>query len=126
MDNTTTKVLTLTYAVAGAIGGVTLHMLIKSFSAAFGVIARAADSDMVRHGVPVIFGLLVFAILQFNPKVNVWGEEVVSEVRRVVWPSRKDTVAMTIVVLIMVAISSLLITGFDWASGNFLKLIMGL
>ncbi|MEZ0390597.1 MAG: preprotein translocase subunit SecE [Pseudobdellovibrionaceae bacterium] len=125
MDKTNSKVLTLSFALAGAIAGVTLHLLIKSLSGAFGVIARAADSDLVRHGLPVGVGIVLFAVLQFNPRVLTWGDEVAVEIRKVVWPSRKDTTAMTIVVLIMVAISSLLITGFDLASGVVLKWIMG-
>lgn len=125
MDKTNSKFLTLSFAIAGALAGVTLHLLIKSFSAAFGIVARFADSDMVRHGLPVVIGLAVFAALQFNPRVVNWGDEVAVEIRKVVWPSRKDTTAMTIVVLIMVAISSVLITSFDVASGAVLKWIMG-
>lgn len=125
MDKTNSKILTLSFALAGAISGLTLHFLIKSFSAAFGIVARFADSDMVRHGLPVVVGILVFALLQFNPRVVAWGDEVAVEIRKVVWPSRKDTTAMTIVVLIMVAISSVIITGFDLASGAVLKWIMG-
>jgi preprotein translocase subunit SecE len=123
-NNTNSKILTLSFAIAGALLGFTVHLLIKSFSAAFGIIARMADTDIVRHGVPVAIGLVVFASLQFNPKVKGWGDEVVSEIRKVVWPSRKDTTAMTIVVVIMVCISSLIVTGFDLASGSILKLLM--
>lgn len=125
MDKSNSKILTLSFALAGAIGGLTLHLLIKSFSAAFGVVARLADSDMVRHGLPVIFGLALFAVLQFNPRVLAWADEVAVEIRKVVWPTRKDTTAMTIVVLIMVGISSVLISLFDLASGMVLKWIMG-
>lgn len=125
MDKTNSKILTLSFAVLAAVCGFTLHLLIKAFSGAFGVVARLADSDLVRHGLPVVFGLVVFALLQFNPRVLAWADEVVVEIRKVVWPSRKDTTAMTIVVLVMVAISSVLITGFDLASGVVLKWVMG-
>ena len=125
MDNTNSKILTLSFAIVGAVSGFTLHQLIKAFSGAFGIIARMADSDLVRHGLPVAFGLIVFAILQFNPRILSWSDEVVVEIRKVVWPSRKDTTAMTIVVLIMVAISSVLISGFDLTSGLVLKWVMG-
>ncbi len=125
MENSNAKILTLSFALAGAIGGLVLHMLIKAFSAAFGIVARLADSDLVRHGLPVFVGLAIFVALQFNSKVKAWADEVVVEVKKVVWPSRKDTTAMTIVVLIMVAISSVIISGFDFASGMFLKWIMG-
>lgn len=125
MENKNSKILTLSFAIIGAIAGFTLHLLIKSFSAAFGIVARLADSDTVRHGLPVVVGLVVFLVLQFNPKVMSWADEVVTEIRKVVWPTRKDTTAMTIVVLVMVAISSALISMFDVASGALMKLIIG-
>jgi preprotein translocase subunit SecE len=124
MDKTNSKVLTLSFAMAGALMGLTLHFLMRSLAGAFGVIARMSDSDLVRHGFPVVLGILTFAVLQFNPKVLTWGEEVVIEIRKVVWPSRKDTTAMTIVVVIMVLISSLIVTGFDLLSGSFLRFLM--
>lgn len=125
MDNTNSKIITLSFAISGAIAGMTLHLLIKSFSAAFGVVARFAATDVVRHGLPVVFGLAVFAVLQFTPKIVSWADEVTVEIRKVVWPSRKDTISMTIVVLIMVGISSLLIAGFDVGSGVLLKWVLG-
>jgi preprotein translocase subunit SecE len=125
MENSNSKILTLSFALAAGISGLIVHLLIKSFSAAFGIVARMADSDLVRHGVPVFVGFAVFLALQFTPQVKTWSDEVVTEVRKVVWPSRKDTTAMTIVVLIMVAISSVIISSFDFASGMFLKWIMG-
>lgn len=125
MDNSTSKILTLSFAIIGAIMGLTTHLLIKAFSGAFGVVARLTDADIVRHGLPVAVGFIIFAVLQFNPKILTWGEEVVVEVKKVVWPTRKDTVAMTIVVLVMVAISSVIITGFDGVSAAVMKWIMG-
>jgi preprotein translocase subunit SecE len=125
MENSNAKILTLSFALVGAISGLVLHLLIKSFSAAFGIVARFADSDLVRHGLPVFVGLAAFAALQFSPKVKAWADEVITEVKKVVWPSQKDTTAMTIVVLIMVALSSVIISMFDLASGMFLKWIMG-
>lgn len=124
MEKTNSKILTLSFAVAGALVGLTVHLLIKAFSGAFGVVARAADSDLVRHGLPVAAGFLLFAVLQFNPRVLAWGEDVVSEIRKVVWPSRKDTTAMTIVCIVMVLISSVIISSFDLLSGFFINYLM--
>jgi preprotein translocase subunit SecE len=125
MENSNAKIITVSFALAGAIGGVVLHLLIKAFSSAFGIVARFADSDVVRHGLPVVTAFGIFLALQLNPAVKVWAEEVVTEVKKVVWPSRKDTTAMTIVVIIMVLISSVIISTFDFTSGIFLKWIMG-
>lgn len=125
MDKSNSKVLTLSFAVFSVIVAVTFQLLIKALSGAFGVVARAADSDLVRHILPVVIGFVVFAILQFNPKILAWGDSVVAEIRKVVFPGRKDVTLSTIVVIVMVMISSLIITTFDFMSGvalsSFLK-----
>ncbi|MBX2995876.1 MAG: preprotein translocase subunit SecE [Bdellovibrionaceae bacterium] len=123
MDKTNSKVLTMSFAIFGVLCAVTLHLLIKAFGSAFGVIARLSDSDLVRHGLPVAFGLIIFLVLQFSPKVLAWGDEVVSEIRKVVWPSRKDVTAMTIVVCVMVLISSVIVTSFDFMSGYMVTML---
>ena len=114
MDKTNQKILFVSFAAAGILLGATVHLLLKAFAGAFGVVARLSSSDLVRHGFPVLTGLLVFLLLQLNPKVRAWGDEVIVEIRKVVWPSRKDTTAMTIVVCVMVVISSLIVTSFDF------------
>ncbi|WP_413577434.1 preprotein translocase subunit SecE [Bdellovibrio sp. HCB290] len=124
MEKTNSKIITLSFAVAGALLGLTVHMLIKAFSGAFGVVAKLADNDLFKHGLPVGAGILLFVLLQFNPRVQAWAEEVVSEVRKVVWPSRKDTTAMTIVCVVMVLISSVIISSFDLISGFFINYLM--
>lgn len=124
MEKMNSKILTMSFALAGLLGGFTLHLLIAILAGAFGSVARMADSDVVRHGVPVAFGLALFAILQFNPRTWSWGEEVVGEVRKVVWPSGKDTTAMTIVVIIFVLLASVIITAFDFLSGHLMNLIL--
>jgi len=124
MDKTNSKVLTLSFAMLAAVAGWTLHLLIVAFSGAFGVIARMADTDLIRHGVPLAFGLVVFSVLQFNPRLLAWADEVVAEIRKIVWPSRKDTVAMTIVVVVMVMISSVIIVSFDFVSGYVINLLV--
>ncbi|MFZ4404278.1 MAG: preprotein translocase subunit SecE [Pseudobdellovibrionaceae bacterium] len=116
-NNTNSKILSLSFAIAAALIALTLHLLIKAFAGAFGVVARLADSDFVRHILPVLIGVLIFSVLQFNKKTLIWGEEVVSEIRKVVWPNRKDTANMTISVVIMVLISSVIVSVFDVFSG---------
>jgi preprotein translocase subunit SecE len=124
MEKTNSKILTLSFAVSGVLVGFTVHLLLKAFAGAFGVVARASDSDLVRHGLPVTVGLLLFVLLQFNPRVIAWGGEVVTEIRKVVWPSQKDTTAMTIVCVVMVLISSVIISSFDLISGFFINYLM--
>lgn len=124
MDNTNSKIITLCFAVTAALIGLTVKLLLVAFSSAFGIVARASSSDLVKHGLPVVLGLAVFAALQFNPRVLAWADEVVLEIKKVVFPSRKDTSAMTMVVIIMVFISSIVIASFDFISGYVLNILM--
>ncbi len=125
MDKSNSKVLTLSFAVFAVIVAVTFQLLIKALAGAFGVIARLSDSDLVRHVLPVVLGLVIFAVLQFNPRILAWGDNVIAEIRKVVFPPRKDVTLSTIVVIVMVLVSSVIITTFDFASGytlnSFLK-----
>ena len=47
---------------------------------------------------------------------RVWGfvKESRAEVRRVIWPTRAETVQMTMLVFVMVVIASLVLWMFDW------------
>ncbi len=121
MDKTNSKIVTLSFALFSGLSGFTVHLLIKAFAGAFGIVARLADSDLIKHGFPVALGIILFLVLQFNRHVLLWADEVVAEVRKVVWPSRKDTTAMTIVCIIMVMISSVIISSFDLASGYLIN-----
>lgn len=124
MENTNSKILTLSFAVTAALLGFTLHLLIKIFAGAFGVVARMADSDWVRHGVPVFVGFALFFLFQFNPKIKAWSEDVVTEIRKVVFPQRKDVTFMTISAIVMVGIMTGIIWSFDLVSGYVLKILM--
>ena len=124
MDKANSKILTVSFLLFSALVGFTVSMLIKAFSGAFAIVARLADSDLFRHGVPIVVGFGLFTVLQFNPRILAWGDEVVAEVRKVVFPSRKDTTAMTVVVIVMVFVSSLIITSFDFISAYLIKAVV--
>ncbi|MEY4617195.1 MAG: preprotein translocase subunit SecE [Pseudomonadota bacterium] len=124
MDKTNQKILTLSFVIFSVIISVSTSLLLKALAGSFGVVARMHDVDLVKHGLPVAIGLVLFASLQFNKNVLAWGEDVALEIRKVVWPSRKDTTAMTIAVVVMVLISTVIITFFDVVSGNFVNFIL--
>lgn len=123
MDKTLSKIITVSFATAAVILAFTLSVLLKAMAGAFGVVAKLTDSDLVRHGLPVGVGLAFFLILQLNPKIVTWAYEVAQEIKKVVWPSRKDTTAMTIVVLVMVVISGIIVTSFDLFSAYFINML---
>jgi len=80
-----------------------------------------------------VIGLLVMAIvamvvaLQTEAGRNTWAfaQAARTEVRKVVWPTRKETVQMTITVVIAVFIVSLLLWGFDSFLAWVVKALIG-
>ena len=121
MDNTNSKIVTLSFLTFSVIVGFTVATLLKVFSGAFGIVAQAMSYDIFRHGLPVVIALGLFLYLQFNKKVLIWADEVIAEVKKVVWPPGKDTRGMTIVVVVMVLISSVIVSVFDMFSGFVLN-----
>jgi preprotein translocase subunit SecE len=51
--------------------------------------------------------------------------EVRSELKKVAWPTREETIQSSLVVLIAVTVMTALIFGFDWASSHFVVFLFG-
>ena len=123
-NNNYKKIITLSFVIAGFLVAFVANVLMETASAAFGSVARLMTVDAVKHGVPIVLGLATFAALQFNKKVLVWAEEVVSEIDKVVWPSYKDTSAMTIVVSIMLLFAGVALGLMDMMSNYVVGLMV--
>ena len=124
MDKSNSKILTLIFVAFSVLIGFTISTLLKVFSGAFGIIAKLMNYDLFRHGLPVAIGIALFIYLQFNKGVLKWSDEVIAEVKKIVWPPFKDTRGMTIIVVVMVLISSVIVSVFDMFSGFVLNQLM--
>ncbi len=124
MDKSNSKILTLIFVAFSVLVGFTISTLLKVFSGAFGIIAKLMNYDLFRHGLPVAIGISLFIYLQFNKGVLKWSDEVIAEVKKIVWPPFKDTRGMTIIVVVMVLISSVIVSVFDMFSGFVLNQLM--
>jgi preprotein translocase subunit SecE len=98
--------------------------LLEVLAGTFGAVARVRSNEVVQHGLPVALGLATFLVLFMNKKTHQWADECVSEVRKVVWPSRKDTTSMTIVVCVMCLLAGLGFGVFDFVSSQLIKLFV--
>lgn len=123
-NSATSKIVTACFGIFAIIVGFTLRFILDAFAGAFLIITKLMGSDLFRHGVPFAVGFGLFLFFMLNKKVRTWADEVVIEVKKVVWPSGKDVRAMTIAVLIMVMISSAIIMGFDVSSSYLVKKIV--
>lgn len=119
------KAATVGFMLAGILVGIGVKVLLDSVAAvATGSVGRFFAMDLVRHGLPVVTGLLSFVVLQANGAIREWGDEVVSELRKIVWPSREHTVRMTIFVCIMLMISGAALGLLDVVSGKLIQWLL--
>ena len=119
------KAATVGFMIAGILIGIATKVLLDSIGAiATGAVGRFVTLDLVRHGVPVLAGLGSFVALQANAAVRVWGDEVVSELKKIVWPSREHTVRMTLFVCIMLVLSGAALGLLDVVSGKLIQWLL--
>jgi preprotein translocase subunit SecE len=102
-----------------------LTFAIGALLAAF-VLARAVDwgwsyfakpNDLVVNVLAILVAGSAAVVVYRNERAYASIVEVTRELEKVSWPTRKETSAATIVVLITVLISALVLSGFDaiWA-----------
>ena len=118
------SIISFSFVMAGALAAYIMSTVLELLGGMFGVIARLRDIPAVHHGLPVSVGLAVFLYLFFNKVIHAWADEVVSEVSKVVWPTRKDVVSMTIVVCAMVVLSGVMLGVWDFFASQMIKLFV--
>jgi preprotein translocase subunit SecE len=99
-------------------------MLFEALAGAFGPVARLHNQEIAKHGLPVAAGLITFLALFLNQKIHLFTNEAMTEVRKVVWPSRKDTTAMTIVCCVMVVVAGIGFGIFDFFASQLIKVFV--
>ena len=125
MENNNSKIVTVCFMLTAILIGIVVAVSMETASAiGTGAFGRFVSDPLVRHGLPVVVGLIVFVALQANAKVRSWADDVVGEIRRIVWPSRKDTVSMTVVVCVMLLFSGLALGLLDVVSGKFIDWLL--
>ena len=64
--------------------------------------------------------------LPFFKKVAKWWREMKSELKKVIWPTPKQTLNNTIAALVVMAISAIVIWGFDEIAQTIVKAVISL
>ena len=112
------------FVLAGVLVAYIASVLFETLAATFGAVQRLRSNDILQQGLPVGLGILTFLILFLNPKVQAWAEEVITEVGKVVWPSRKDTTAMTMVCCAMCVFAGVGFGIFDFFASQLIKVFV--
>lgn len=94
-------------------GGVLLFLLTKwTGDWIWGTFTRTPN-DFVLTGIAVLVALTVGIILYKNDRVYTLATDIAGELKKVTWPTRKETRAATIVVIVAVIIASIIFGLFD-------------
>ena len=64
--------------------------------------------------------------LSFPKKVAKWWREMKSELKKVIWPTPKQTVNNTVVALVMIVASAIVIWGFDRIAELIVKAVISI
>ena len=64
--------------------------------------------------------------LSFGKKVAKWWREMKSELKKVVWPTKNQTVNNTLVAIVVMIVAAIIIWGFDEIAQLIVKAIISL
>ncbi|UCD69684.1 MAG: preprotein translocase subunit SecE [Betaproteobacteria bacterium] len=77
-----------------------------------------------------IGSLIVAALVAWTSepgqRFSVYVRESITEVRKVVWPTRKETVQSTAMVLAFVFVMAVFLWGVDWILASLVRMLMGM
>jgi preprotein translocase subunit SecE len=98
-----------------------LMFAIAALLAAF-LLSRAGDwiwsyfakpNELLVNGVALVIAAAAALVAYRNERVFTAATEVTRELEKVTWPTRKETSAATVVVIVTVAISAIVLSTFD-------------
>lgn len=124
VNKTNRKVLTLAFVLAGILAFIVTRVLFDTLGGMIAFVERYRSIEAVNHAIPIIAGIATFLALQLNPKVVAWADEVATEIRKIVWPSQRDTTVTTIAVCVMVVVAGIGLSLVDYMSSILIKWIV--
>ncbi|MCB1760392.1 MAG: preprotein translocase subunit SecE [Gammaproteobacteria bacterium] len=116
VENTGMDTIKLLLAVVLLLSGIALFYLLSEYSTLLRVL-----------GLLVVSGIAVAVALQSGPGKRVWGFATASrtEVRKVVWPSRQETIQTTLIVFAMVLVMGIVLWLFDMLLLTIVRAVTG-
>ena len=118
------KIVTVSFIALSFLTAFVVKVLFESLSVAFGFFANFYSVDLFRHGVPLFCGVLVFLFFQIYKPYQKLADEVVTEVKKVVWPNKKELYSMTVLVCIILIVSGVVLGIFDLIAGTSVEFLI--
>ena len=124
MEKTISKIMMVGFVSGAFMVHYVVRVMITLLQSSWGAFARVTDNDLVLHGAPIALAVAFFIYASLSPKMRKWAHDVVIETSKVVWPSRKDTTAMTIVVCFFMIMTGIILGIFDFFSSQVIQFII--
>ena len=118
------KIVTISFVLLSFFAGFVAKVLFETISVIFGNVAQFYGVTTFRHGIPLAVGIGFFFFFQLKKSVRQLADEVVTEVKKVVWPSKKELYSMTSVVCVALLVSGLVLGLFDLVAGTVVRFFM--
>ena len=126
MEQNNKKIMAVCYAIFSTLLAYVFSTLVGLLSAISGTIAQYTQGDFVQHVLPVLIGVGLFSFLQFSSKMSTWSEDVVTEIRKVVWRTPKETSQLTVVVCILLLVVGIFLSIVDMISAKVVNYLLTL
>ncbi len=84
----------------------------------------AKPNELYINSGAVVLAILIGYLAYRNERLFTAAYDVTHELEKVTWPTRKETSAATIVVMVTVGISALILSGFDFLWNNLANLVL--
>ncbi|MBU4484518.1 preprotein translocase subunit SecE [bacterium] len=121
--NKNTKLVSLSFLACAVVAWLFFRQLADALWDVFKLNAPVdwvvAPSDIIG----IVVGIVVFIVMNRVSVIRNFTDEVIGELAKVTWPEKKETVLSTGIIVIMVAIASLILLGFDVIWGTAVKII---
>jgi len=105
-------------------------LVVISLGAGFGGFFYFSDAEKLYAYGSLVAAVIVAVVIgiQTQPGKQLWKflREARTEVRKVVWPARKETTQMTFFVFLITVITSLMLWFFDWMSSSAVEKLLGI
>jgi preprotein translocase subunit SecE len=125
MDQQHQKFVNISYVVFAALIAYLVLAAAMKLSGVFDLESKIKSVEYIIRGGSIFIGVAIFWALYSNSAANSFMTDVAAELlTKVTWPTQKDTVAATGVVLVTVFIAGLILGLFDWIWAYLIKVIL--
>jgi len=124
MESQHQKWVNLSFLFAAILLGYIVFSFSGKIVAIYDLETRVRNVELVLRGISLLAGALLFFGLYRSERTNQFMNEVVVELTRVIWPTPRDTVSATFVVIVMVLISGIILGLLDYVWIQLMKWVL--